>query len=405
MQLMRISTCVKRACCNVKGAIMDRRIVSASFISTLCTIGVFDVLLASRVAQAQACAADFDLISSPNVERYNELMATAVVADDDVWAVGFSLMQQNTNTVPSHALIEHWDGVRWTVFPAPTPPFSSKLLGVSAVAANDVWAVGSNAPQSGFVPPQPLIEHWDGSQWTVVPSPNPNGWSWLNAVAAVASNDVWAVGESISEAVFMHWDGTEWTVVPSPDDAGERFAITAVASNDVWSSGRGRFANTGVTGIFTHWDGTSWTTVSPGDVVGEMFGISAAGTTDVWSVGHSQFIQCDNTCTYGELAHVAHWDGTGWQSVAGPLADNSYSGFHTVAAQSAQRIWVTGHNAYETIVSLWDGAQWIDASSVNAGSGAGFVSLAPTPNGDVWAVGTLVAGSQKRTLTARYFCR
>ena len=381
---------------------MDRRVIWSSVMATLCAIAVFDGLLAPGVAQAQACAPDFDLVSSPNVERYNKLAATAVVADDDVWAVGFSVMQENTNTVPYHALIEHWDGVRWTIVAAPTPQFSSELLGISAVAANDVWAVGFNAPQSGFVPPQPLIEHWDGSEWTVVPSPNPNGWSWLNAVAAVASNDVWAVGQSRSEAVFMHWDGSEWTVVPSPDNAGQRFAITAVASDDIWSSGRGRFDNSG---IFTHWDGMSWNTVFPGDVVGEMFGISAAATTDVWSVGHAEFVQCDDTCTYFEFAVVAHWDGSGWQRVAGPLADNSYSGFQTVAAQSAQGIWVTGHNAYETIVNLWDGAQWIDAPSVNAGAGAGFANLAPTPNGDVWAVGTLVAGSQRRTLTARYFCR
>jgi len=102
---------------------------------------------------------------------------------------------------------------------------------------------------------------------------------------------------------------------------------------------------------------------------------------------------------------VEHWDGTAWQTVAGPFTTYGYSGFQSVAAQSAQRIWVTGHDVYNTIVALWDGAQWIDAPSINAGAGVGYVSLAPTPNGDVWAVGTIFAGSQRRTLTARYFCR
>jgi len=159
------------------------------------------------------------------------------VADGDVWAVGTSFTQENT--APYYALIEHWDGVQWTIVAAPTPPVFSQLFGVSAVGTDDVWAVGANIPQSGFVPPQPLIEHWDGSQWTVVASPNPNGWSWLNAVAAVAADDVCTVGQSRSEAVFMHWDGNEWTVAPSPDGAGIRYAITAVASDDIWSSGSG----------------------------------------------------------------------------------------------------------------------------------------------------------------------
>jgi hypothetical protein len=384
--------------CN-QGGIMDQRLVSASVGSALCGIAVIGGLLAPRVVQAQTCTPDFDLVSSPNVELVNNrLTATAVVADDDVWAVGTSFMREYTG--PYHTLIEHWDGVRWTIIAAPTPEVSSQLFGVSAVATDDVWAVGSNVPGPTFVPPQPLIEHWDGSQWTVVPSPNPNGWSWLNAVAALASNDVWAVGQSRSEAVFMHWDGNEWTVVPSPNDAGIRYAITA-ASDDIWASGRSRFENTG---IFTHWDGTSWTTVSPGDGYGDLLAISAAATSDVWSVGHSLFTQCiDDTCFTVEFPVVEHWDGTGWQTVAGPFTTYGYSGFQTVAAQSAQRIWVTGHDVYDTLVALWDGAQWIRAPSINAGT-AGYLSLAPTPNGDVWAVGSIRAGNL-RTLTARYFCR
>ena len=311
------------------------------------------------------------------------------------------------NQAPYHSLIEHWDGAQWTIVAAPTPPVFSQLFGVGAVATNDVWAVGANVPQSGFVPPQPLIEHWDGSQWTIVPSPNPNGWSWLNAVAALASNDVWAVGESRSEAVFMHWDGNDWTVVPSPGDAGKRFAVAAIATDDIWSSGASPLFGDD-THLFTHWDGTTWTTVASPPVGGgdvQMFGISAVASNDVWSVGHEHISLCDDTCIDLDFDEVEHWDGTGWQAVAGPLMSYGYSSLQTVTAQSAQRIWATGHDAYGTVVAVWDGTQWTNAPSVNAGDGAGFASLVPTPNGDVWAVGTIFAGSQRRTLAARYFCR
>jgi hypothetical protein len=387
-----------------QGAIMNQRIASPGLLLSLCATAVIGCLVTPRVAQAQACTPDFDLIGSPNAERHNSLKAAAVVADDDVWAVGLSFMQENT--APYHTLIEHWNGAQWAIVPAPTPPVSSQLLGVSAVATDDVWAVGANVPQSGFVPPQPLIEHWDGVQWTIVPSPNPNGWSWLNAVSALASDDVWAAGESRSEAVFMHWDGNEWTVVRSPDDAGKRFALTAVARDDIWSSGESRLFGDD-THIFTHWDGTSWTTVANpqlGDGVADLFGISAVTTNDIWSVGRAQSSICDDTCIDLEFAEVEHWDGTGWQLVAGPLTSYGYSSLQNVTAQSAQGIWVTGHSG-GTIVALWDGTRWIDAPSIDGGNGGGFASLAPTPNGGVWAVGTIVAGSQRRTLTARYFCR
>jgi len=102
---------------------------------------------------------------------------------------------------------------------------------------------------------------------------------------------------------------------------------------------------------------------------------------------------------------VEHWDGTGWQQVSGPLTSYGYSGLQAVTVQSAQHIWVTGHSGTDTIVALWDGAQWINAPSINAGAGAGFASLAPAPSGDVWAVGTILAGAERRTLTVRYLCR
>src|SRR5204862_547524 len=87
---------------------------------------------------------------------------------------------------------------------------SSYLSGVAAVSANDIWAVGGS-----------LIEHWDGSNWSVVPSPSPSaGYSNLYGVAAVSANDVWAVGSSgydPFQTLTEHWNGRSWSVVPSPN--------------------------------------------------------------------------------------------------------------------------------------------------------------------------------------------
>src|SRR5690349_11696444 len=54
---------------------------------------------------------------------------------------------------------------------------SSIFTAVRAVSASDVWAVGSHLTSSGAS--VALIEHWDGSSWTVMHSPAPGAASEL----------------------------------------------------------------------------------------------------------------------------------------------------------------------------------------------------------------------------------
>ena len=68
----------------------------------------------------------------------------------------------------------------WTAVPSPS---TNELHAVTSISANDVWAVGVG----------PITEHWNGTAWSVVPSPNVTNGKLLG-VAAVSTNDVWAVG-------------------------------------------------------------------------------------------------------------------------------------------------------------------------------------------------------------------
>src|SRR5262245_53912740 len=86
----------------------------------------------------------------------------------------------------------HFDGTSWSVIPTPTLAASpSQFSGVAAVARDDVWAVGSQTVSGTS---NTLIEHWDGTSWSVVPSPTPSGGGSLLAVTAISATDVWAVG-------------------------------------------------------------------------------------------------------------------------------------------------------------------------------------------------------------------
>ena len=89
------------------------------------------------------------------------------------------------------------------------------LRAVSAVNATDVWAVG-DATANGQSTGQTLIEHWDGTAWTIVGTPPLSQAAALNGVAENSSADVWAVGEVGDQTLTEHWDGRGWQVVPSP---------------------------------------------------------------------------------------------------------------------------------------------------------------------------------------------
>src|SRR5204863_8038745 len=112
---------------------------------------------------------------------------------------------------------------------------NSWLYAVTAIASNDVWAVGEQG-SSGFHL-WPLIASWIGTQWSVPSNPGPAN-SALYGVAATSANDVWAVGgyavggyPAYASAFIEHWDGSAWTVFSSPTAGGARLnGATVVAA-------------------------------------------------------------------------------------------------------------------------------------------------------------------------------
>jgi len=184
--------------------------------------------------EAQTCTPDFLITPTPNGPRYNRLKAVTAFDANDVWAVGF------TNGTDDQTLTEHWDGSSWTIVPSPNEGVFSELSGVGGIATDDLWAVGSFIEDVGFHPSRTLTEHWDGAQWSVVPSPSLQGVDQLNAVAAVATDDVWAVGQdSLPNPLFLHWDGQVWSIIDAPPNAGPQFA-RGVRTRCVEPSGAGR---------------------------------------------------------------------------------------------------------------------------------------------------------------------
>ncbi len=354
------------------------------------------VLFASFVGQS-ASAADWQIVASPNFGTgANSLVGVASAADNDVWAVGWAY---NSRLRAYRTLIEHWNGTTWSVVKSHNANF---LNAVAVVAANDVWAVGQAATCNTS---NTLVEHWNGTNWSIVPSPNAPGFSnVLQAISVVSANDIWAVGYSTDSnfnnfTLTLHWDGTSWNIVPSPsvnDDI--LFAVDAVASNDIWAVGRSfQEAKT----LTIHWDGSNWSIVPSPNGIGDniLFGVAGLSTNDVWAVGNA-----------GSLATLAiHWDGSSWSIVPTPelIYPKNNGVLIGIVALSSTNIWTAGQvlqgSIQQTLSEHWDGSSWSFVSSPNNNNSNNRLhGITVTPNGTLWAVGTTgVFGQPERTLILR----
>ena len=91
-------------------------------------------------------------------------------------------------------------------------PANGTLYGVTALSSSNAWAVGFSFNGTAG---QTMIEHWNGSSWRLVASPNPAGSSHDNnlyGVAATSSTNAWAVGgyrtpSNVGRTLILHWNG------------------------------------------------------------------------------------------------------------------------------------------------------------------------------------------------------
>jgi len=352
-----------------------------------------------------ACAADWEVVASPNAGRQaNSLSSVAAVADNDVWAVGWAF---NAQLNAYRTVTEHWNGTRWSLVRSPNATNGYNLLnGLGVVSANDVWAVGQAANGSTY---STMIQHWNGTSWNIVSSPNVPGFSnVLQAISVVSANDIWAVGYSQDTnfnnfTLTLHWNGATWSIVPSPsvnDDI--LFGVDAIASNDVWAVGRSQQEARTLT---LHWNGSAWSVVpSPNDSTEDniLFGVAGVASNDVWAVGEAC---CEKTL-------AIHWNGASWSLVPTPVFDPNATNqvLIDIVALSSNNIWTAGQyivpiqgSAQFTLTENWDGSNWNFVPSPNAqNSNNRLHGITATPGGTLWAVGTTgVFTRPERTLILR----
>ena len=236
----------------------------------------------------------------------------------------------------------------------------------------------------------------------------PSGVKSVNAIAAVATDDVWGVGTatgSPDRTVATHWDGNAWSVVPTATQGqgDEGFnGVAAVAANNVWAVGYALIGG-GYQTMIQHWNGGSWS-ISPSPSIGSannaLIDVAAVGPNDVWAVGYT------GTPTQ-RLPLVEHWNGSSWSVVSVPKGGSKSNALLSVTAISSNNVWAVGYSSkglgFKTFVVQWDGSAWVTRTSANVGTLdnvlTGVAASSPTA---VWAVGYAMDGNVTEPIIQKF---
>jgi hypothetical protein len=224
-------------------------------------------------------------------------------------------------------VILHWNGRAWKAISSPDPGQfgGSSLLGATAISGRDAWAVGSYNDDAALK--HSLILHWNGRAWRKVPSVDAAGFAFetgLTGVAATSGKNAWAVGWALRSrpprnvTVTEHWNGTSWKLVPSPNAGGLQGGglngVTALSAAAAWSAGVFRDPATGNDqSLIERWNGRSWHRVAspnPGGTARdvELNDVLATSGSNAWAVGSDSL---------GDIAHalIEHWNGRTWRVI------------------------------------------------------------------------------------------
>ncbi|HXJ64165.1 MAG TPA: hypothetical protein VNN79_10460 [Actinomycetota bacterium] len=180
------------------------------------------------------------VVPSPNPGTSRDLQGVDATSPSNAWAVGSAMTRAGLGP-----LILHWNGRKWLVQRNPDlgVGVSAVLFGVTATSSTNAWAVGLQNHGTGQ---DQLVLHWNGTAWKVQSSQSPPGLSELHGVVATSATSAWAVGfrertgGAPDQTLMEHWNGTSWKIVSSPNPRAtldRLYAVDAESPHDVWGVG------------------------------------------------------------------------------------------------------------------------------------------------------------------------
>lgn len=352
----------------------------------LCLVGCATVLwFVCSTGVAGASGWSIEPTPNPAGASLSGLLGVSCTRASSCTAVGFSQLSSG----PFVTLAERWNGISWEIQPTPNPAGSpaSALHGVSCTDASDCMAVG-NQETSGLND-LTLAEHWDGSSWEIESTPTPAGppsqGVLLDSVSCPKPGACTAVGYATTTAgeltLAEDWDGSRWTIEPTPNPAGTTFdgfgGVSCTGPSACTAVGN-YVASTGEHTLAERWNGNGWEiqpTPNPaGALVSGLTGVSCPSQRTCTATGFYE----TSTGTYQTLAE--RWNGSLWEIQPTPnpagTPNASLSGVSCPKRRACTAVgnYETTPNTFATLAERSDRKRW---------------QIQPTPNPSAPATGGL----------------
>jgi hypothetical protein len=259
----------------------------------------------------------------------------------------------------------------WSIQPAPKPMHSGGawLSGVSCTSRRDCVAVGESLRQSTFEP-IPLVEHWNGTSWSIERTPIPTGHHWMGFLAAVSCASVracTAVGSYFSDdsgtfPLAERWNGSSWSIqrTPQPVDADQFDGVSCASSTACIAVGNGQQS------FAQRWDGKHWSVEKihfgdPQERANALAGVSCPSQGTCVAVGWDDIGICSDPYESDyDVPVLGSWTSGRWSLRRHPdlACSNSRnngggSGPDAVSCTSTAACTAVGSAVYR-----WDGRRW-----------------------------------------------
>ena len=353
-----------------------RRSAFGLVVALLAVSGAPAMVLGAGVGEASASTCGSLSLGTGNPAGGGELSDASFVSASQSWAVG----NVGAATHPNQTLIERFNGSAWSVVPSPDQGTGNNALNGVSMISGAGWAVGY--AQAGTY--QPLALHWDGTQWSLDSPAAPTGDSVLTGVDTLADGSAWAAGFQVAangtrQTLIEHESGGTWTQVASPNDGGTSatdnslMAIGGTQATGLWAVGY-RLSATGLKPLVLRYDTTqpspTWVSVTGAG------GVPAPGAIDTVLTGVDVQSASDAWAVgyysdgSADRPLALHWDGTNWTSSPIPGAGL----LREVREVGPGNVWAAGayYNPsllrYQTLVVHFDGTAWTTAVSADSAS-------------------------------------
>jgi hypothetical protein len=174
-------------------------------------------------------------IAGPSGATQSQLHSVTCLSTSWCVAAGDTSVTGSTGS-----LIETWNGTSWSIAPTPNTAAGTTDTLYSVSCAGFGFCVATGNTFNGQIY-QTLIETWNGATWSLTSSPDPSttATATLEGVDCFSATTCTALGRTgpagFGSTLAENWNGTSWSVVPTPNQGSNGTEFYGVSCITNWA--------------------------------------------------------------------------------------------------------------------------------------------------------------------------